>query len=116
MAAVAVVVVRVVVTSATRICMTGAPQRRPVLQPVLQPGGDAVSLGYEPYDPRLWRPDLSHLAAFTLAHAGRASPRVGVVSPVPARSATSRLQIRLQACILTCGFLHSPGGVRPAPT
>jgi Ni2+-binding GTPase involved in maturation of urease and hydrogenase len=38
LAAVAVVVVRVVVTSPTRICMAGAPQRRPPPQP----GGDAV--------------------------------------------------------------------------
>lgn len=59
------------------------------------------SLGYEPHDARLSRPERSPVAALTLANGcGGSTPNLGV-SRVAPHAAASRAQFRAQICLLT---------------
>jgi hypothetical protein len=57
-----------------------------------------LSLGYEPYDVRLYRLGRSPAAALTRQTCGMRVSLVFYVSPVSARPVESRAQISLLAC------------------
>jgi hypothetical protein len=62
-----------------------------------------LSLGYEPCDARLCRLGRSLVSALTSRTGNPRSCRIRCVSPVSARPAEARAQIRAQIWFLNCG-------------